>query len=110
MTMFPHSQAKQGAFVAIVQVFAEKRKPLYLRDVTYMIKKKVKVSNTTLFSVWKSMNRSRMLYKKHRQDPAQLSLQFVDRLRVIGEYWANLVGKAMPTSRKRGKLIENTGD
>jgi len=100
-TVFPHSQARQGAFVAIMQVFAEKRKPLYLRDITYLVKKKVKVSNTTLFTVWKAMNRSKMLYKKHRQDPAQPSLLFVARLRVIGEYWENLIEKTVPMGRRR---------
>jgi methyltransferase-like protein len=90
-TVFSHSQSRQSAFVAIVQVFAEKRKPLYLRDVTYAVKKKVAVSNTTLNSVWKSMLRSGMLQKKHRQDPAQLSVQFAERLKDGASYWENML-------------------
>jgi hypothetical protein len=89
--VFPHSLPRQSAFVAIMQVFAEKRKPLYLRDVTYAVKEKIKVSNTTLNSVWKSMLRSGMIQKKHRQDPAQPSDQFAERLEEGAKYWKNLL-------------------
>jgi hypothetical protein len=89
--LFPHSVVRQSAFKAIVEVFAKKRKPLYLRDVVFAVKKQVKVSNTTIGDVWKCMLRSGLLFKKFRQDPAQLSTTFAIRLRDLAKYWENFV-------------------
>jgi hypothetical protein len=96
-----HSLPRQEAFVAVVKLFAEKRKALYLKDVIYAEKRPI-VSNTTLNSVWKSMLRSGVIYKKNRQDPAQLSTQFAERLKDAARYWENFLATA-GTRRKGGK-------
>lgn len=101
--LFPHSVVRQSAAKAILEVFAKKRKPLYLRDVVFAVREKVKVSNTTLGDVWKCLLRSGLLSKKFRQDPAQLSTTFAIRLRDLAKYWENWVNtQTVAISHKAG--------
>lgn len=100
-SLFPHSQVRQQAFCAIVKVLAKRRKPLYLRDVAIEVHKAIKVSNTTLNDVWKSIKRSGLIFKKNRQDPCQPSLIFSSQLRGAADYWENYATSVLRANQRK---------
>lgn len=100
--LFPHSVKKQGVAKAIIEAFADEKKPMFLRELQYKVLKKIKVSTQTLSDTYKAMVRSGMLEKKYRNDPTYVSRQFSSRLRDLALYWENyLTAKKLVSTHKQ---------
>jgi len=100
--LFSHSVKKQGVAKAIVEAFADEKKPMFLRELQYKVLKRIKVSTQTLSDTYKAMVRSGMLEKKYRNDPTYVSRQFSSRLRDLAQYWENyLVAKKLISAHKQ---------
>jgi len=96
--LFSHSVKKRGVAKAIIEIFAQERRPMFLRELQYKILERIKVSSQTLSDTYKAMLRSGILEKKYRNDPTYVSRQFSNRLRDIAQYWENyLVAKKLAT-------------
>lgn len=100
--IFPHSVKKQGVAKAIIEAFADERKPMFLRELQYKVLKRIRVSTQTLSDTYKAMVRSGMLEKKYRNDPTYVSRQFSSRLRDLAQYWENyLSAKKLISTHKQ---------
>lgn len=99
--LFSHSVKKQGVAKAIIEAFADEKKPMFLRELQHRVLKRIKVSTQTLSDTYKAMVRSGMLEKKYRNDPTYVSRQFSGRLRDLAEYWENYLAakKLVPAHR-----------
>lgn len=89
--LFPHSLKKQGVAKAIIEAFALKRKPMYLRELQPEVLKHISVSAQTLSDTYKAMVRSGLLEKRYRNDPTYVSRQFGNRLRELAQYWESFM-------------------
>jgi len=103
--LFPHSVKKQGVAKAIIEAFADEKRPMFLRELQYKVLKRIKVSTQTLSDTYKAMVRSGMLEKKYRNDPTNISRQFSSRLRDLAQYWENyLAAKKLTSTRKQEQV------
>jgi len=87
--LFPNSLIKQKVAKILVELFVEKKKPLYLREMVPAITAKIKVSNQTISDTYKAMFRAGLLTKRFRNDPTSISTEFSNRLHTIAEYWTD---------------------
>jgi len=105
--LFSHSVKKQGVAKAIIEAFADEKKPMFLRELQYKVLKRIKVSTQTLSDTYKAMVRSGMLEKKYRNDPTYVSRQFSSRLRDLAQYWENyLAAKKLASTHKQEQARE----
>lgn len=88
--LFPNSLVKQKVAKILVELFVEKKKPLYLqREMVPVITAKIKVSNQTISDTYKAMFRAGLLTKRFRNDPTSISTEFSNRLHTAAEYWTD---------------------
>lgn len=88
--LFPHSLIKQKVAKILVELFVERKRPLYLlREMVPAITQKLKVSNQTISDTYKAMFRAGLLTKRYRNDPTSISTEFSNRLQTIAEYWTD---------------------
>ena len=87
--LFPHSLIKQKVARILVELFVERKKPLYLREMVPAITQKLKVSNQTISDTYKAMFRAGLLTKRYRNDPTSISTEFSNRLQTVAEYWTD---------------------
>ena len=85
--LFPHSLRKQKVARILVELFVERKRPLYLREMVPAVKQKLKVSNQTISDTYKAMFRAGLLTKRYRNDPTSISTEFSNRLQTVAGYW-----------------------
>ena len=87
--LFPNSIRKRQVARAIIELFVERKRPLYLREMIPAINQKSPASNQTISDTYKAMFRAGLLTKRYRNDPTSISTEFSNRLQTIAEYWVD---------------------
>lgn len=85
--LFPNSLIKQKVARAVIELYVERKKSLYLREMVPAINQKIRASNQTISDTYKAMFRAGLLTKRYRNDPTSISTEFSGRLQMVAEYW-----------------------